>query len=367
MNDTIPILSNSCKPKVLLLRQISFHVFDVLNPIFLTHNVQIIESVVSFINEWNNDLDFFVTKTSGSTGIPKEIKLLKKHAIQSSLNTAEALSLQKGDHAFLCLSPDTIGGKMMILRSIVLELQLIVGDVCSNPLENCDSAIDFMAIVPLQLKELIEHSIDKLHSIKHIIVGGGIISEQLEHQLVENNLTVYQTFGMTETISHIALKKVGLKGTKHFEVLPNIEIAETNGQLEIHAPSLGVNHLLTTDCIELIDPTHFNWLGRTDFVINSGGIKIHPEEIEKLLSKRIPIPFFIAGVEDEKFGQKVIIVIEQPFSNAFTLKSFYSSLPSYHIPKEVWFFESFEYTQSSKINRVLTMKNKHAARIQQIS
>ena len=207
-----------------------------MNPIFLTHNAQIIESVLTFINEWDNDLDFFIAKTSGSTGVPKEIKILKKHAIQSSLNTAEALNLQKGDNAFLCLSPDTIGGKMMIVRSIVLNLQLIIGDINANPLENCDSKIDFIAIVPLQLKELMEHSVDKLRSIQHIIVGGGIISEQLESQLIQHNLTVYQTFGMTETISHIALKKVGVDGTNHFKVLPNIEITERNSQLEIHAP-----------------------------------------------------------------------------------------------------------------------------------
>jgi len=352
---------------VLLLGQIPFQVFDVVKPIFLTHNAQIIDSVVSFINEWNNDLDFFVTQTSGSTGIPKEIKILKKHAIQSSLNTAEALSLKKGDRAFLCLNPETIGGKMMIVRAIVLDLQLIVGDICANPLGKCDTSIDFIAIVPLQLKEMIQQNSEKLHAIKNIIVGGGIISEQLERQLINSQLTVFQTFGMTETISHIALKKVGLNGSDSYEVLPTISISTKNSQLEIHAPSIGVDHLLTNDCIELIDPTHFTWLGRSDFVINSGGVKIHPEIIEKALSALISVPFFVTGIEDEKFGQKLILAIESEPDDRFNSKSFYSSLPQYHIPKEIWFFPSFERTKSDKINRLLTLKQKHAARIEQIS
>lgn len=341
--------------------------FDEMKPIFLTHNEELIKSIVSFINEWENDLDFFIAKTSGSTGIPKEIKIQKKHAIQSSLNTAEALSLQKKDKALLCLNPDTIGGKMMIIRSLVLDLQLYVSDINSNPFEKLDEEFDFVALVPLQLHTILLNSAEKLSTIKNTIVGGGIISSELEQLLFKYKSTVYQTFGMTETISHIALRRIGFNGSENYQVLPNISISVNNNQLEVNAPTIGVNHLLTTDCVEIIDETHFKWLGRTDFVVNSGGIKIHPEEVESQLSTLIDVPFFVTGIDDEKFGQKLIIVIQDSQSTIYSEKSFYTSLPLYHIPKEVWFIDTFEWTKSNKINRKQTLLNNNATGIQQIS
>ncbi len=352
---------------MLLLRQISFHIFETVKPTCLTYNVELNKSVASFINEWNNDLDFFITKTSGSTGTPKEIQIKKAHAIQSSLNTAKALNLSKGDKALLCLNPDTIGGKMMIVRSLALDLNLFIGDTIANPLEKCDEDLDFIAIVPLQLKAILDESPEKLKSIRNVIVGGGIISNELELLLIQHDLTVYQTFGMTETISHIALKKVGKEGTAYYKTLPNIEISVKNNQLEIHAPSIGVNHLLTTDSIEIIDDSHFRWLGRTDFVINSGGVKIHPEEVESYLSEFISQPFFVTGIDDAKFGQKLILAIQDQPSDKFSKKSIYASLPLYHIPKEIWFYDSFEWTKSNKINRTQTLLNNNATAIRQIS
>lgn len=338
-----------------------------MNPIFLTHNDELIQTVVSFINEWENDLDFFITQTSGSTGNPKEVKVLKKHAIQSCHNTEEALNIQKGDKALLCLNPETIGGKMMIIRAIVLNLELYVTDAKANPIQFNNHCFDFIAIVPLQLQAIITECPDKIKNIKNVIVGGSVISSELESALIKQNITVFQTFGMTETISHIALKKVGEQGSEYYTVLPNIAISTSQDQLIIDAPTLGVSNLLTTDRIELININQFKWLGRSDFVINSGGIKIHPEQVEQILSEKISEPFFVTGINDEKFGQKLIVAIQSQPNSYYSKKSIYSSLPPFHIPKEVWFFDTFEWTKSNKINRKQTLTNFNAREVQQIS
>lgn len=333
---------------------------------FLTNNEEIQRKVASFIYEWENDLDFFETETSGSTGIPKKIRLKKKHAIASSRLTGKFLNLQKGEKAFLCLHPSTIGGKMMIIRSLVLDLDLIVGDISSNPFENISESIDFVALVPMQLQTIINGSPFVLKNITNIIVGGGVISNALENELKKNQLTVYQTFGMTETISHIALKKVGFQSEDDFNLLPGVEIETVDHRLKIHFPAIGVEHLLTNDLVEITSPNRFKWMGRTDFVINSGGIKIHPEQIEKELEALFSIPFFVTGLKDEVLGEKLVIVVEGSTNPLFEQKNYYSTLEKFKIPKEIYYLNQFETTSSGKINRLETLKNIHAAGFRKI-
>lgn len=320
-----------------------------MNIEFCTDDTQYIEEVISFINEWNNDLDFIEIKTSGSTGNPKTIKLRKKHMIASAKMTGDFLKLEKGNTALLCLSPTTVAGKMMIVRSIVLGMKLIVVDVNSNPLKNTNESIDFAAMVPLQ----VQNSLNKLTKVKKLIVGGGTISNQLWKSISEQNISAYQTFGMTETISHIAMREISSHLTNYVP-LNGVVIKKIDDCLNISASKLGIENLQTTDIVELKDDGSFLWLGRKDFVINSGGIKLHPEIIENKLDRLISQPFFVFGLDDEQFGKKLILCVEGSLN--VTKKQFLSFLERYEIPKEIYNFPSFDRTKSDKINRIKTVE-----------
>lgn len=308
-----------------------------------------INDVRSFINEWENDLDFIENKTSGSTGKPKTIRLLKKYMIASAKMTAEFLNLKANDTALLCMSIDTIAGKMMVVRALVLSLDLIVTDVSSSPLISIERKIDFAAMVPLQ----VEGSINKISQVNKLIVGGGTISNQLWRLISESEILAYQTFGMTETISHIAMRKISINVT-NYKVLSGISISVVDDCLRIDALNLGVDKLQTNDQIELATDGSFSWLGRKDFVINSGGIKIHPEAIEEKLSPMITIPFFTFGLPDDTFGEKLILCIEGEL--ALQKIKLEDCLGKFQIPKEMYFFDEFSRTESGKLNRLKTIE-----------
>ena len=313
------------------------------------------ESVEGFISEWNNTEDYIIAFTSGSTGKPKEIRILKSKMVESARMTGDYLNLKKGDNALLCLSINTIGGKMMVVRSIVLELNLFVTAVDSNPLQKLDEHIDFVAMVPMQLHNSLLNNAFSLSDIRSIIIGGGSISSALSHLLVENNLSVYHTYGMTETISHVAMRRVGIEEDECFSSLGEPLFSESNGQLVIKTRLLEHESIVTNDCIELIDNKHFKLLGRSDFVINSGGVKIHPEEVESKISKLIHAPFFITGLEDAYLGEKVILCIESSEVIKLNKSDFLLSLSKYECPKEIYFIPTFEVTESGKINRLKTV------------
>lgn len=316
---------------------------------FTTHDPIRINDVRSFIDEWNSGLDFVESKTSGSTGKPKTLRLLKKHMIASAQMTGDFLNLKENDSALLCMSIATIAGKMMIVRAIVLDLNLIVTDINSTPLKNTTRKIDFAAMVPMQ----VEGSLNELSLINKLIVGGGVISNHLWNAISESECLAYQTFGMTETISHIAMRRVSNELT-NYRILPGVEIAVEEGCLSINAPDLGVENLHTNDQVEIYEDGSFKWLGRKDFVINSGGIKIHPEVIEDKLEGLIQQPFFAIGLPDDTFGEKLILCIE---GDASILKSeLETCLNKFYIPKYVYCFDEFSRTASGKINRLKTIE-----------
>lgn len=319
-----------------------------MNIEFLTDDTQYIEEVISFINEWNNDLDFIEIKTSGSTGKPKTIVLKKEHMIASVKMTGEFLKLKKDDVALLCLSPNTVAGKMMIVRSLVLGLKLIVVDVNSSPLKNVNRKIDFVAMVPLQ----VQNSLNDLNKVHKLIVGGGVISNQLWNEISGLGIKAFQTFGMTETISHIAMREISTNNSNYLP-LKGVELKTVNDCLYISAPNIGVEGLQTNDIVQLEDDGSFIWLGRKDFVVNSGGVKLHPELIESKLNDLIESPFFTFGIKDEKLGEKLILCIEG--KNTIEKDDFLSILDKFEIPKEVYFFKKFDSTESGKINRLKTV------------
>ena len=321
---------------------------------FFTENKNTIDEVNQFIEEWYSETEYMTVRTSGSTGTPKEIQLYKKHLVTSAKMTRDHLGLEKNGTALLCLSPKTIAGKMMIIRSIIIGMDLTITNVSGNPLEGINEGFDFTAMVPIQLENSIHSKLSTLQKMKTILVGGGSVSNGLIDRIAELSCQVHHTFGMTETISHIAMRNLSKKENK-FKALPNVHFSLQNECLLIQAPELGVFDLKTTDTVELTSPTSFIWKGRKDFVINSGGIKIHPEEIEQILSQMIAAPFFIIGLEDSKLGNKVVMCIESKETNAYSKSTFTNLLDIYQIPKEIYFFNTFCRTESNKINKLETI------------
>jgi O-succinylbenzoic acid--CoA ligase len=311
------------------------------------------------MEEWNSDVSYVIVHTSGSTGKPKEILIPKEHMIISARKTLDYFSISPGQNALLCLSPDTIAGKMMIVRSIVGNLNLFVVDVNSNPLNQLSDKIDFVALVPIQVEEILNIEPLKLKKIQTILIGGGPISNVLSSKLNLAEIQAYHSYGMTETISHVAIRPVGKLEKDTFEALNGIEFSTKDQQLVVHYPEIGHLLLTTNDIVELVDKQQFKFIGRSDFMINSGGVKLNPETIENLLSAMIKAPYFVAGIEDQNLGQKLILVIEGTTSQAPTLLELKSVLPKYHDPKEMYFIPKFVRTESDKINRGETLKLIH--------
>lgn len=322
---------------------------------FHTDNKAIQASISSFLEDWQNDLPYFEVNTSGSTGTPKTIQIQKKFAVASAQMTGKYLGLKSGMNALLCLSPETIAGKMMIVRAIELDLTLHAVAPSATPFQSAVSSIDFVAMVPYQMQQSISQDVHVFRPGMKIIIGGGPISAKLEQEIQQLHSQCFHTFGMTETITHIALRDITNKKSS-FELLEGVSATSNDGRLCISAPHLGVNELTTNDCVNIENDRNFTWLGRLDFVVNSGGVKIHPEEVEGKLANEWGIPYFTIGIDDEFLGQKLALCVEsQPFP--ITKKSLEQILPKYHLPKVVYFYERFEYTKSDKINRLATIAN----------
>lgn len=313
----------------------------------------------AFLQDWFSNKPTIAVQTSGSTGKPKSIELQKKHMINSAFATAHYFDLPAKTTSLLCLPITYIAGKMMLIRAINLGWHLDIVDATLHPLKNITKSYDFSAMVPLQL----ENSLDKIEGIKKLIVGGGVVSNQLQEKLQYIDCQVYATYGMTETITHIAVKKLNHvhKYPNFYEVLPNITIyKDERNCLVIEAKNIADKVLFTNDVVQLISNKKFDWLGRFDNVINSGGVKLHPEMIEEKLAKVIENRFFVAGIHDEQLGEKLILVIESSVKiedEALTKTKLFSKIKSlktltkFQIPKEIYLINSFTETTSGKIQR----------------
>ncbi len=359
----------------------------------LLFSKSISESVHTFFTLFFDEVDAIKLPTSGSTGTPKIIQIKKEFMINSAFATGDYFDLQENTTALLCMNPDFIAGKMMLVRAIVLGWKLDVITPSLIPLKGLEKTYDFSAMVPLQ----ISNSFDDLHKINKLIIGGGAISKELESKLYNIKTECFSTYGMTETVSHIAIRKLnnfchaelvsashsksenvisnGVEKT-HYNILPNISIStDQRNCLVINAPLIAANELVTNDLVEVISDSEFKWLGRYDNIINSGGIKLIPEQIEEKLSEIIKQRFFVVGIPDEKLGEKLVLVVEgQSAKEAkglmdvtssgieklqVNLKSQISSLKSlskYEIPKEICFIDEFIETSTKKIQRKKTLQ-----------
>jgi O-succinylbenzoic acid--CoA ligase len=300
-----------------------------------------------FLLEWFNKKSFITVTTSGTTGIPKKINLEKQAMINSALATAQFFDLKAGNRVLNCLSTNYIAGKMMLIRSMILGFEMDFVTPTSNPLKDNKRNYDFVAMVPMQ----VQNSISELSKVKKLIVGGAKISETLRNQLLGLPTQIFETYGMTETITHIAVKEIG---EKYFSVLPNVKIAtDERGCLVIVAPRISDTKIVTNDVVELLSETQFLLLGRIDNVINSGGVKLFPEQIEAKLSDKIKQRFFVIGIPDEKLGEQVLIVIEGKPTLFDDLV--FENLAIYEKPKTIRFVQKFIETESGKVKRTETL------------
>lgn len=305
--------------------------------------------VGDFLLDWFDNKPYVEMQTSGSTGTPKIIKVDKQAMVNSALATGDFFGLHSGNRALQCLPVKYVAGKMMLIRSIVLGLDLDYVAPTSHPMQGLEGKYDFAAMVPMQA----QNSLKELHNVKKLIVGGARISASLEKELMKLPTEVYETYGMTETITHIAAKRVG---EEVFTVLPNVTISyDDRNCLVIHAPKIiAEDTVVTNDLVELVNENQFKFLGRIDNVINSGGVKIMPEQIEQKLDEKLDRRFFITSKEDKELGEKVVLVVE---GESFAIdNSIFDCLDKYEHPREILFVSKFKETENGKVLRKESLK-----------
>ena len=328
-----------------------------------------------FLSEWNNGSDRVLVHTSGSTGKPKPMMVEKKRMLNSARITCDFLGLKPGDSALLCMSLDYIAGKMVVVRSIERHLHLISVPPSGHPLKDVDEEITFAAMVPMQVYNTLQvpEERERLSRIRHLIIGGGAIDAALEQELqsLPGDIAIWSTYGMTETLSHIALRRInGDEPSEWYQPFDSVRISQTEeGCLVIDAPQVCAETLVTNDIVEIepyiynkVEKLRFRIKGRKDNVICSGGIKIQIEEVETLLKPHLEKTFMLAKKKDEKFGEIAVLLsededIKKVEATVRRLLSDESEKSSDHkkykywIPKEFRYVEHLPLTETGKPKR----------------
>ena len=353
-----------------------------------------------FFSEWNNDSDRVLVHTSGSTGKPKPMMVEKKRMLNSARITCDFLGLKPGDSALLCMSLDYIAGKMVVVRSIERHLHLISVSPSGHPLKDINlkdangkdvnGEITFAAMVPMQVYNTLQvpEERERLTHVRHLIIGGGAIDASLEKELrsLPGNIAIWSTYGMTETLSHIALRRInGAEASEWYQPFDSVKISQTDeGCLVIDAPLVCAETLVTNDIVEIepyiynkvenheevgnhnkVEKLRFRIKGRKDNVICSGGIKIQIEEVEALLKPHLEKPFMIAKKKDEKFGEIAVLLTEDEDLKKVEAtirrllsgksddsnKSSESKCHKYWIPREYRYVEHLPLTETGKPKR----------------
>ena len=314
-------------------------------------------SLEDFLAEWNNDSPFVEVKTSGSTGEPKRMLVVKRRMLASARITCDFLGLRPGDTALLCMSLDYIAGKMMVVRALERGLKLITVEPSGHPLSTINyklstinSQLSFSAMVPLQVYNTLQvpEERERLKQIRHLIIGGGAIDDSLAAELKDFPNNVWSTYGMTETLSHIALRRLnGPEASLWYTPFPSVQLSLSDeGCLIIHAPEVCPEPLVTNDIAEISHNGCFRILGRKDNVICSGGLKIQAEELERQLRPHMAAPFVISKRADEKFGEIVVLITEGSPSDARTICE--RILPKFHQPKAYLHIDQIPLTETGK-------------------
>lgn len=309
----------------------------------------------AFLTEWHDDSPTLLVHTSGSTGKPKPMLVEKRRMEASARITCRFLGLKAGDTALLCMPLDYIAGKMMVVRALTCGLQLLRVEPAGHPLSpsHCPPAakIDLAAMVPLQVYNSLQvpEERERLRAVRHLLIGGGAVDEAMQAALCDFPHAVWSTYGMTETLSHIALRRLnGPAASQWYTPFDGVQVSlADDGCLVIDAPAVHDGPLATNDMAELRADGSFRILGRKDNVICSGGIKIQAEEVERLLRPHLSIPYLITRVGDERFGQSVVLLIER--GSALEVQAVCRRvLPKYWQPRHILTVDHLPMTPTGK-------------------
>ena len=315
------------------------------------------------MQEWIGGKENFHLRTSGSTGTPKTIVVTRQQLASSAAMTGEALGLGKGTRALVCLNVQYVAGLMMLVRGMELDWELVIVEPSANPLLGFDqdAQFDFAAMVPMQLISCLENPLttDHVNSLGKILLGGAPVSVSLIRQINHLRIPVYQSYGMTETVSHIALRRINNEG-ENYQLLPGVEMGvDERGCLFVSGPMTSWEKIQTNDLVKMISETEFTWLGRFDNVINSGGVKIILDRIDEQIAQifydlNCKNLFFSWFQEDEKLGQKLILIVQQSeehFPEKAIMEEIRKRLSTYEVPKHVYLADPFVKTETDKIDK----------------
>ena len=326
--------------------------------------------VLDFVRQWLTGTQEFVLTTSGSTGTPTAITLRRRQLEASARRTADFFDLGAGDRALVCLNCEYIGGMMMLVRGLERNLHLTIVAPHANPFASvpADAEFDFSAFVPLQLKAVLAagHA-PRLNRMKTILVGGAPADASLQQELQPLTVPVFLTYGMTETCSHVALRRLnGPAASGSFRVLSGIAAGQdARGCLTLRGDVTDDQLIVTNDQVRLLDAHTFEWLGRADFVINSGGVKVPAEKVELVLDVALAEigearRCFVAGTPDERLGQTVTAFIEGPTLSAALeaqlLGLLAERLGRYEQPRQLRYVPEFQITATGKLDRPATLR-----------
>ena len=310
-----------------------------------------VEELKSFLQEWFDPSPTLTVHTSGSTGIPKALCVRKAQMMQSAQMTCRFLGLRAGDSALLCMPLRYIAGKMVVVRALVAQLDLCLAVPSGHPLARIARTPTFAAMVPLQIYNSIQRKEEqiKLMGIKQLLIGGGAIDTALEQAIRTLPGAIYSTYGMTETLSHIALRRLnGKQASPHYTPLEGVHVALSEaGTLCIEAPLVCDQPLITNDIARLYPDGSFTILGRKDNVINTGGIKIQIEEVEQTLKSILSQPFAITSLPDPKLGERIVLL----YTGKAVAPEKLDILPKYQRPKAILYTQEIPLTETGKINR----------------
>ncbi|WP_071146194.1 AMP-binding protein [Bacteroides ihuae] len=314
-----------------------------------------VQELYLFLEDWFNPSPYITVQTSGSTGTPKQLTVLKKQMIQSARLTCDFLHLKPGDAALLCMPLQYIAGKMMVVRALVAGLNLIVRTPSGHPLADIHFPLKFAAMVPLQVYNSLQILEEKecLSQIELLIIGGGAIDAALEREISQLPNIVYSTYGMTETLSHIALRRLnGIEASSHYQPFSSVKLSlSPDNTLVIDAPLVCNKQLATNDVAEIFGDGTFTIVGRKDNIINTGGIKVQAEEVEKTLRSVISVAFAITSVPDRRLGEAIVLLMENVPDLETIKEQIDHLLPKYQRPKHLYMVDCVPLTGSGKIDR----------------
>ncbi len=309
-----------------------------------------------FLVDWLSDDEHITLHTSGSTGKPKEIQMPKTAMYASAVRTAAFFNLSEGDSALLCLPIRYIAGKMMLVRALVLGLHLDI--IPPKTKLHIEKNYTFAALIPLQANA----SFDVLGRFKTVLIGGAPIPTDLRKRISKKHKHCIETYGMTETLTHVATRVVSDVAIP-FRAMPGIGIAtDENDCLVLEVPYVPLSPIVTQDVVRREGDDTFSLLGRRDWVINSGGMKIFPEALEEVLTPFIKFPFFFTALPDANLGEKLVLLAEAPTTEKAAIMAIakqHLGANKHHVPKQVSCLDAFVRTQSGKLNRKATIKRLH--------